>query len=81
MCLGVTLGTHSPYGKQQILRGDSEGPVACGQLLVTRGSHRKSGAWRPPVVTRMIKSSFLFRSEGHCAGAQTGCRHLVPGRK
>lgn len=36
------------------------------QLPVTRGSHRKAGAWRPPVVTRMIKRSFLFRSEGHC---------------
>lgn len=40
MCLGVTLGTHLPYGKQQILRGDSEGPVACGQTRPVTGNQR-----------------------------------------
>lgn len=39
-----------------------------------RTPERKPRVWRPPVVPRMIQSSFLPCSEDHC---QTACRHLV----
>lgn len=92
ICPGVMLTTHlskqwAQWGQAETAKGPTC-PVACGPLSPTQcrepgtlNSHRKPRVWRLPVATRMIVSSFLSCSEGHCPQEESGCWHLVLVRK